>query len=242
MQASSKQQLRVFIKHWDKQCFSKGLSLFVPYLSAKVKEPSFSAGTFISMFTFLNSSVLCCPEGNERFFLISGAQHPSGISWGAHGQHMDHFWLWLYKYSPVPLIACIPEQPLDKGSESFHTSNVCQLKAVSAQTLCLEAPVRAWTPRSFGGKGSQYHRHSGLTTGVVRKKAIFPFLFFLPFSWKMRKFLLNSLYSPLLRGNKFLWFHIKPRELYYKHINKLFALCASFLYHRSEQKQTWVCF
>lgn len=34
-----------------------------------MKEPSFSAGTFISIFTFLNSSVLCCPEeGNKTFY------------------------------------------------------------------------------------------------------------------------------------------------------------------------------
>lgn len=51
----------------------------MPYLSAKVKEPSLSAGTFISTFTFLNSSVLCSPEGKERE-RISGAQHPSGNS------------------------------------------------------------------------------------------------------------------------------------------------------------------
>lgn len=57
-------------KHWDKQYCSRGLSLFEPHLSAKVKEPSLSAGTFIKTFTFRNSSVLCCPEeGNEKFYL-----------------------------------------------------------------------------------------------------------------------------------------------------------------------------
>lgn len=70
--------------------------------------------------------------------------------------------------------------------QSFHTSNVCQLRAVSARSLCLEVGVRAQTPSSLGGKGSQYHKHGGVTTGTARKEGIFPFFFFF-FSWKIRK-------------------------------------------------------
>lgn len=66
-----------------------GLSLFEPYLSAKVKEPSLSAGTFIRTFTFWNSSVLCCPEeGNEKLYLavmlrtcLQTLEESMGTSW-----------------------------------------------------------------------------------------------------------------------------------------------------------------
>lgn len=42
------------------------------------------------------------------------------------------------------LIACIPEPPLNRGQngeKSFNTNSTCQLRALSAISLCLEVPV-----------------------------------------------------------------------------------------------------
>lgn len=179
------------------------MSLLKPYLSAKVKEPSFSAGTFISMFTFLNSSVLCCPEeGNETSYspvMLSTHLGAPEESMGTIRPHVSSF-----DCTSTVLFKVISNQEVLQGAYwlcpmmsayCLHTRTILTfvkrlLRVLSYQqclsnqdSICTKSVLRGYLsgykPRAntkqLGGegKGSQYHKHDGLTPKTGRKQDFF---------------------------------------------------------------------